>query len=158
MKNLFVSAAVLCFSAVTMAQVVTNPTLNLEGSFGKRTTGVIHAAKDAKSCKARGGYTHKDKCLVTSTQDSVKIEKIDSSSYIVKVVMKTAKQPTMSFDLLAVKRNAVQLISNQGTCDVIVGFENQSTVSIFTEGDCSSIGLNNFKLNQAKRLAVAKRK
>ncbi len=157
MKNLFVSAAVLCFSAMTMAQSYSDVSLNLEGKFLKRSVGVARGVKDDKACKARSGVLNGDKCIITKAKTSVSIKTLDSSSYIVKITKKQTGKKAEMRDLIAVKRNSVQLISTDGSCDIIVGFQNKHTLSIFTEGECNgenaTIGVNN-----VTRLVEAKKK
>ncbi|MBC7421166.1 MAG: hypothetical protein H7328_10595 [Bdellovibrio sp.] len=160
MKNLFVSVAVLCFSAMTMAQVVITPDLNIEGSFGKRQTGIIKAAKDAKACKKARGYTFKDKCYITRSQDTVSIEKLDSSSYLVKISQKVAHKKNVDTEVVSIvaqNQNLVQLISHKDSCDIIVGFTNPTRLSVWTEGICANQN-DSININDLKRAVVAKAK
>lgn len=158
MKNLFVSAAILCFSAVTMAQSTLDVSLNMEGKFLNRKAGVARGISDVKTCKTRSGIIHKGKCIITKSQNSVIIKRLDSSSYIVKISQKMAEKKIQNRDLIAVERNAVQLISTEGSCDIIIGFQNKQQISIFTEGNCSGEDAG-LKIDAAYRLAaVAKKK
>ncbi len=161
MKNLFVSMAVLCFSAVSMSQVILSPNLNMEGNFEKRSSIVVRSAKTQKSCRAQGGYLYKGRCIVATSKDSVSIISI-GSEYLIRITTKPAGKQACSYEGLASELNKVQLVSQQGDCNLEVHFENQNTVAVRTNGLCNETAACGYdvslKLDNLKRVYSAKKK
>jgi hypothetical protein len=160
MKKILASAIVLCFSAVTMAQVILSPDLNMEGTFQKRSDVIARGSKTLKSCKAQGGHLYNGRCVVGPSEDFVSIIHI-GSEYLVRIMTKPAGKAACNFEGIATELNKVQLISQQGNCELQIHFEDQNTVDVRTNGLCnetSACGYDvSLKLDSLKRVSTKKK-
>lgn len=142
MKNIFVSAVVVCFSLISMAQNYSvSVDLNKNGTFTKSSSLRIRSAKSPLACKNAGGVmTKKYGCVRTYNTASVNISNFGSDEHIVRISSGNQRGSTCEpIEGLATDLNPVQMVLKQNACELTIGFENQDTLNIMTNGMCADV-------------------
>ena len=126
MKSLLSSAMVLCFSLASFSQ-----SLEVTGNFDS-THAVYNQNSSRRVCHAHGGHmTHKG--CATKAYDKVEITREDNGDLTVGILAVNENGKRCKYvgpaEMMA---NGVQLIVKQNDCDIVVGFQNNKTLSVMT--------------------------
>ena len=160
MKKVFVLAALL-FSNLAGAQSI-RVSLNMEGVYQKRQPVYMHGYSNSKDCRAdRGIWLKSGACMFRDGGSTVDIKTTGVQDvFNVTIGSVGTNGHLCNFEGIATKRNPVQLVMQEGQCQVVVGFTDKDSLAVWNNGQCSDYcgASMSLDISGAKRISSQLRK